>query len=326
MISKGAKTLDSSVVSLNVGPLDLAFSLTLSEVLVVDEIPVAPSVTPPPNILSRFPHLKDITFPSVDGDSVTMLIGNDFVEAHRCLESHFSSDSHKSPGTLLTPFGWMLRGSQLQDNDYKPSSGFFVRGHVWPTDTCDLEDMVLTEEGESFRMHSDTDLRDKEGLMKLLRDHQELLEFGLKYSMEDPIAYDLMVHRLVYDNGQYQLPLLWRNDAIQLPDSWGMAPKRLEGRKKRLNSNIDLKLEYSEQMNTVINSGYAEIVPEEQICGKNKTWYISPHPVFNSNKPNKLRVVYDCAAVAETKCLNDYLMKGPDLTNSLVAVLLRFRR
>ena len=119
-------------------------------------------------------------------------------------------------------------------------------------------------------MHSDTDLCDKEGLMKLLRDHQELLEFGLKCSMEDPIVYNLMVHRLVYDNGHYQLPLLWRNDAIQLPDSREMALKRLEGLKKRLNNNIDLKLKYSEQMNTVINSGYAEIVPKEQICGKNK--------------------------------------------------------
>ena len=55
----------------------------LSEVIVVDEIPVAPSVTPPPNFLSQFPHLKNITFPSVDGDFATMLIGNDFVKSHK---------------------------------------------------------------------------------------------------------------------------------------------------------------------------------------------------------------------------------------------------
>ena len=61
---------------------------------------------------------------------------------------------------------------------YKPSSSFFVRGHVWSTDTCDLEDMILTDEGESFQMHSDTDLCEKEILTKLLRDHQEMLEFG----------------------------------------------------------------------------------------------------------------------------------------------------
>ena len=52
-------------------------------------------------------------------------------------------------------------------------------------------------------MHSDTDLCDKEGLIKLLRDHQEILEFELKYSMEHSIAYDLMVRRLVYDYDHY---------------------------------------------------------------------------------------------------------------------------
>ena len=271
MISKGAETLDNSVVSSNVGSLYREFCPTFSEVIVVNEIPVAPSVTPPPNLLSQFPHFKDITFHSVDEGSVTMIIGNDFVEAHRCLESRCSSDPNESPDAILTPFNWMLRGSRLQDNEfYKQSSSFLVRGHVWPTNTCDLENMVLTDEGESFRMHSDTDLCDKEGLMKLLCDHKELLEFGLKYSKENPITYDLMVRRLVYDNGHYQLPLLWRNDAIQLPDSRKMALKRLEGLKKRLNNNIDLKLKYSEQMNTVINSGYAEIVSKEQICGKNK--------------------------------------------------------
>ena len=83
MISKGVETVDSSVVSLNVGSFDREFTLTLSEVIVVDEIPVAPSVTPPPNLLFRFPDFEDITFPSVDGGSVTKAIGNDFVEVHR---------------------------------------------------------------------------------------------------------------------------------------------------------------------------------------------------------------------------------------------------
>ena len=103
---------------------------------------------------------------------------------------------------MLTPYGCMLRGSQLQDKEFhKPSSSFFVRGLVWPTDTCDLEDIVLMDEEEWFQMHSDTDLCDEEGLIKLLPDHEEILEFGLKYSMEDPIAYDLAVHLLVCDNG-----------------------------------------------------------------------------------------------------------------------------
>ena len=55
-------------------------------------------------------------------------------------------------------------------------------------------------------------------------------------------------------------------------------------------------------------------------------WYLPHHPVFN--KPGKTRVVFDCAAKFRGVSLNDQLIQllfGPDLTNSIVGVLTRFR-
>ena len=222
----------------------------------------------------------------------------------------------------------MLRGTKLADatTNLTTVSNCLVRGLVWPSDVRDLYDIVLTDEGEMFSANFDPNLYEKEGFMKFLRDHQEMLEFGLKYSMEDLIAYDMMVRNLDHVEGHYQLPLSWRNDAEKLPDSREMALQRLKGLKRRLQRDKSLKVKYFKEMKAVLDAGYAEPVPENFTATKNKVWYILHHPVVNSKKPEKARIVYDCAAVVGTKFLNDLLMKGPDLTNALTAVLLRFRK
>ena len=50
------------------------------------------------------------------------------------------------------------------------------------------------------------------------------------------------------------------------------------------------------------------------------------HPVLNPRKPDKVRIVFDCAAQFQGTSLNDHVYRGPDLTNKLIGVLLRFRQ
>ena len=54
-------------------------------------------------------------------------------------------------------------------------------------------------------------------------------------------------------------------------------------------------------------------------------WYHPHHSVVHPKKPEKVRVVFDCAARYRGTSLNDRVLRGPDLTNKLVGVLLRFR-
>ena len=53
-------------------------------------------------------------------------------------------------------------------------------------------------------------------------------------------------------------------------------------------------------------------------------WFIPHHDVYHHKKPDKIRVVFDCLAHSQGTSLNDEPFQGPDLTNSLVGVLIRF--
>ena len=56
------------------------------------------------------------------------------------------------------------------------------------------------------------------------------------------------------------------------------------------------------------------------------TNYVPHHGVLDVNKPNKVRVVFDTAAIYHETSLNNNLLPGLDLLNNLVSVLCRFRQ
>ena len=78
-------------------------------------------------------------------------------------------------------------------------------------------------------------------------------------------------------------------------------------------------------MQTYLDKGYAEALTERREVEDSKSWLLPHHPVLNPNMPGKLRIVFDCDTLFMGTSLNQSLMQGPDLVNSLVGVLLRFR-
>ncbi|XP_052322001.1 uncharacterized protein LOC127908283 [Oncorhynchus keta] len=78
-------------------------------------------------------------------------------------------------------------------------------------------------------------------------------------------------------------------------------------------------------MEEMITKGYAEKVQEQLLGEKGKVWYIPHHGVHHKRK-GTIRVVFDCSSSYKGTSLNSELLQGPDLANTLIGVLLRFRQ
>ena len=110
LTDKDPDILESAMITLNISSLDNSFNMSLAEVVVVDDIPVMPTVVPEARSVQMHPHLSGVSVPAVKEGSVTLLIGNDFVEAHRCLESRFSPDPQQSPDAVRLDASWRKTG------------------------------------------------------------------------------------------------------------------------------------------------------------------------------------------------------------------------
>ncbi|KAG1935726.1 hypothetical protein F2P79_019030 [Pimephales promelas] len=127
------------------------------------------------------------------------------------------------------------------------------------------------------------------------------------------------------EDGHYEMPLPFKKERPNLPDNKICGIHRLRCLEKRLKGNEQYYKDYKAFMEETIARGDAELVPEEDIS-KTPAWYIPHHGVYHPQKPGKIRVVFDCSVRFQGTSLNDHLLTGPELTNTLVGVLCRFRK
>jgi len=143
------------------------------------------------------------------------------------------------------------------------------------------------------------------------------------FSAEDELFLDLMKESAKKVDGHYQLSLPWKDTDIRLPFNRSMALKRLQSLKRKFERDDSLFALYQDKMDALLRDGYAKKFPDGNEVKAQRTWYV-PHHWCNA--AGKFRVVHDCAAVFGGTSLNENLLQGPDLTNTLLGVLLRFRQ
>ena len=142
-------------------------------------------------------------------------------------------------------------------------------------------------------------------------------------SIEDAAWTEIVESSITTDkDGHFEIALPLKRDSNIL-DNRRQAYQRLMSSKRRLANDPKFKNEYVKFMNGMFEKNFAEKVPKNEIESTNVR-YLVHHGVYHPLK-NKLRVVYDCSLSYAGTSLNDNLYQGPDLTNNLVGVLMRFR-
>ena len=226
-----------------------------------------------------------------------VLIGQD--NWHLLLSSEVRRGNKNQPVASLTPLGWVLHGSETRTLGHSIN---FV-SHITEEQEDNLEALVK----QYFEM--------------------DALCINPKKPKTDPEEQALRILEKTTvrtEEGRYETGLLWRKEEIALPDNYENSLKRLFNIEKKIDRDPKLKEKYTEQMEALISKGYAELAPKQKT--PKKTWYLPHFAVVNPMKPEKLRVVHDAAAKTKGVALNDMLLKGPDLLQSLPGVVMRFRQ
>ena len=120
---------------------------------------------------------------------------------------------------------------------------------------------------------------------------------------------------------------MWKPCDVELRNNLAVVKQRLASLERRFINDDDYRGKYTKAISSYLQQGFAPQVPYELLNDHiGPTWYWPHHAVTNPYKPNKLRLVFHCSAKYKATSLNDNLIRGPDLMNSLIGVLMRFRK
>ena len=146
-------------------------------------------------------------------------------------------------------------------------------------------------------------------------------------SVQDKQAIKILDDSLQFIIGHYQVAIPWKSSQPFLPNNRVMAEHRFKCLKRRLLHDPALRLRYTNFVDDLFIKGHARKIPNDVLkCKSDIDWYL-PHQNFvNPKKPEKTRVVFDCADMFRDVSLNSNFLQRPNWTNSLIGVLCRFRQ
>ncbi|KAL4009415.1 hypothetical protein ACER0C_003267 [Sarotherodon galilaeus] len=275
-----------SLTGLEVSGLGSNAFYELPEILTQERMPVTTDNFVKEEDLVRWPYLSKVQIPHIMAN-VDLLIG---CNAPKLLEPWEVIHSQgNGPYAIRTALGWVINGPTEDGKsnlDSKHPPTVVNRISV-----CKLEEMLKSQYNYDFNEK----VTEEKGL-----------------SREDLKFMKIMEKSATMEDGHYCLKLPFKKDKIKMPNNFSIVKQRLH--------------KYKNFMDEMLSNGYAEQIPSQQLsCENGKKWYIPHHAVYHSRK-RSIRIVFDCGASFQGTLLNKQLLQGPNLTSTLLGVLLRFRQ
>lgn len=255
------------------------------------EWPFTSEDSPQPDDLLE--HLNGVPFNFIDSN-VSMIIGMNRPEQMKTFQ--IIEGQENGAYASLHKLGWALNGPVIRET---------------------AKNLIVN------RMKAATfeDIENK--LNDMYREDYKDCHVGKKEMSQDELKWKKLMENSIQlkSDHHYQLNLPLKDD-IKLPTNRNQVYRIFETLRKKLDRNEDLYTDYSRFMMMMLQRGYMEKVPIDEL--KKKAWYLTHHAVYHKQK-QKIRVVFNCSLKCCGISLNDALYKGPDLTNTLIGVILRFR-
>ena len=290
-------------------------------------IPANLSHIPTPKTARAWSHLEYLAeeiAPLIDCD-IGLLIGYNCSQA--LLPREVVSGKDNEPFAQRTDLGWSIVGCVNPYVDYGDEIGSSHRIVVKEVTPNMHSPSNLTSEVHYICRTQVKEVFTPPDVIRVLEsDFNEKTAEDAHFSQEDLRFITTMEDGIkIKADGHCEMPLPFKEDRPSLPDNRVCANHRLKCLRKRFEKDKQYHKDYIAFMSETIARKDAEKVPAEEI-NKSPVWYIPHHGVYHPQKPGKIRVVFDCSAKFQGVSLNDYLLTGPELTNTLVGVLCRFRK
>lgn len=261
---------------------------------------------PLPHDITEWPHIKNLRLADPKFNipaTVDILLGSDIF--YTILESGKIPGPNGAPYAINSSLGWLVGGK---------TSGEIEQISSFVTDIS--LDNKLQQFWEAEGLPEETKFTEEERMCE---------EHFLNNHTRD-------------DSGRFIVTIPTKPEISTLGSSRSHATLRLHQLEKRLSSHKNPEIntkrlrqreEYNKFMEEYEQMGHMTLIPDAEITSSSSPTYYIPHHFIEkpTSTTTKFRVVFDASAKTTSgSSLNEMMMIGPVVQDSLLSILIRFRK